>query len=97
MPRSGRVVMAESRLSDRGREQAESRRETPIQLTRFGEDIAKRIAIARKAETMAELCDLYFRDAERGIAFIDCASSVLSIRKLARSISTSFFPPLIGS
>jgi integrase len=33
----------------------------------LGEDVAERLAIARKAETMAELCDLYFRDAERGV------------------------------
>jgi integrase len=33
----------------------------------LGEDTAEQLANARKAETIAELCDLYFSEAERGV------------------------------
>lgn len=33
----------------------------------LGEDVAEQLATARKAETIAELCDLYFREAGRGV------------------------------
>ncbi|PTM50416.1 site-specific integrase [Phreatobacter oligotrophus] len=48
-------------------EEARAAARTILAKAELGEDVAEQLSNARKAETISDLCDLYFKEAERGV------------------------------